>query len=72
MNLCKNCRHWGKPALCYRDKRECSLINEKAVPSVMEVGLVVLESGDYASSDAQLLTDENFGCVLWEPYDSNR
>lgn len=67
LGTCAECRHWGtEPHSQARDLRECMLINTKAIPSIMELGTVRLESGDYASSDAQLWVDGCHGCVLFE------
>lgn len=68
MGHCKDCKHRGaEDHHQFRDLRECTLINEKAIPSVIELGTVLLESGDYASSDAKLWVDGGHGCALFEP-----
>jgi hypothetical protein len=73
MGNCKDCRHWGPPEYSSfnngyggGERRQCVLINTKAIPSVCEVPEVGLESGDYASSDAKLWVAPAFGCVLFE------
>jgi hypothetical protein len=64
---CRDCKHWGlEPHGQFRDLRQCTLINTKAIPSVIELGTVLLESGDYASSDALLWVDGSHGCALFE------
>lgn len=75
VGLCKDCKHWGEepqrgygyPHMSDDGRRHlCTLINSKAIPSVCELPQVGLDSGDYASSDAQLWTAPDFGCVLFE------
>lgn len=70
---CRDCKHWGASedssfnnGFGGAERRQCVLINTKAVPSVCDLPKVGLESGDYANSDAKLWVAPDFGCVLFE------
>ena len=76
---CCNCKHWGPPedsafnnGYGGGERRQCVLINTKAISSICELPEVGLESGDYAGSDAQLWVAPHFGCALFEAKEVGR
>lgn len=62
MNKCENCKHWDTDIWSEETTaRICLAIKEEGSHKSASV-----VSGDYADSDGCLITQPDFGCVLWE------
>jgi hypothetical protein len=74
MGNCKDCKFWGaaRPMRpdSYSPKKHCATVwtNHAASPAMISIGADI-EHGDHP---ADLLTNPDFGCVLFEPREEQR
>lgn len=63
MNQCKDCKHWNASWLDSRQHALC----EKG-----ELVWEMIGGSPAGLGEAEVMTRESFGCVLWEPHNESR